>query len=328
MNQEPVTNKKAQFNKRLVAACCALFLSAAHAENIDDARAAYNRDDYESAYSLASTLAKQANDPDARNMLAGLLFTGKGHSRDVNAALNLWTDLAQQNYAAAQATLGALYLDGQAIGAADYVKAKHYLELSAAHEDPTSIYNLGFMYESGLGVSKSMPKAIEYYKKSAQLNYSKALFRLGSLSANHLIADASPESACQYYEKAAKAGLGEGAFLTGKCFATGVGMPKNLPMATQWYTEAAMLDVPQAQANLGYIFEKGLGQAVNLPEAYKWYWLASARVPEAGKRLEVIEKQMPTLSDAADEQTKAAWRKQIQTFINDNNNRRGLMINK
>lgn len=116
--------------------------------------------------------------------------------------------------------------------------------------------------------------------------------------------------------------------MTGKCFATGVGMPKNLPLASQWYREAAMLDVPQAQANLGYIFEKGLGQEVNIPEAYKWYWLASARVPEAAKRVGIIETEMPSIRDSANEQTKAAWRQEIQTFIKDDNNRRGLLINK
>lgn len=311
-----------------MAACGVLYLSTGHAASIEDARMAYTRDDYATAFSIASTLAKQNNDPDAKNMLAGLLLTGKGQAKDINAALKIWTDLARQDYAAAQSTLGALYLDGSAIGAADYGKAKQYLELSAAHDDPTSIYNLGFMYESGLGVPKSIPRAIGYYERSAQLNYAKALFRLGTLSANRLIPEGSPELACQYYEKAAKAGLGEGAFLTGKCFATGVGMPKSLPLATQWYREAAMRDIPQAQANLGYIFERGLGQEANLSEAYKWYWLASTRVPEAAKRVSVIEKEMPSISDSANEQTKAAWRKEIQTFIKDDNNRRRLLINK
>ncbi|QJI30070.1 sel1 repeat family protein [Pseudomonas sp. ADAK18] len=328
MKPEPVTKIKAKFNKLAMAACGVLYLSVGNAATIEDARAAYTRDDYATAFSLASTLAKQNNDPAARNMLAGLLLTGKGRARDVAAALKIWTDLARQDYAPAQATLGALYLDGSAIGAADYKKAKHYLELSVAHDNPTSIYNLGFMYELGLGVPKSISQAIGYYEQSAKLNYAKALFRLGSLSANHLTPEGGPESACQYYERAAKAGYGEGAFLTGKCFATGVGMPKNLPLASQWYREAAMLDVPQAQANLGYIFEKGLGQEVNIPEAYKWYWLASARVPEAAKRVGIIETEMPSIRDSANEQTKAAWRQEIQTFIKDDNNRRGLLINK
>lgn len=328
MSPKPVSKISAKLNSLAVVVCSFLYLTTCHAATIEEARAAYTRDDYMQAFSLASDLARKNNDPDARNMLAGLLFTGKGPSKDINAAMKIWTDLARQDYAAAQATLGGLYLDGTALGAIDYEKAKYYLELSAAHDDPTSIYNLGFMHESGLGVPQSISQAIGYYEKSAQLNYAKALFRLGSLNANHLIPNGSPESACQYYEKAAKAGLGEGAFLTGKCLATGVGMPKNLPLATQWYTQAAMLDVPQAQANLGYIFEKGLGQAVNLPEAYKWYWLASSRVPEAAKRLGVIEQEAPSIGHSANEQVKTAWRQEIQNFIKEDNNRRGLLINK
>ncbi|SMN12238.1 hypothetical protein SPBRAN_451 [uncultured Candidatus Thioglobus sp.] len=46
-------------------------------------------------------------------------------------------------------------------------------------KDAESQYQLGLMYELGLGVDKDLPQAFEWYQKSANQNHPKAQYNLG-----------------------------------------------------------------------------------------------------------------------------------------------------
>lgn len=329
MNPEPVLPiKLLRVRLALPALIVAMALqcSLGLAADFKDAHAAYMKGDYAAAFSLATEQAKNANDRDARKLLAGLLFTGRGHERDTQAAIKIWSELAKEGDADSQQIMGALYLDGNILGATDFQRARQYLESAAAQGDAVALYNLGLIYGAGLGVPKSFEKSVDYYKTSAHSGYAKAYYQLAELSGAGLIPDSGPTAACRYYEKSAQAGLGAGAFMLGKCYATGIGMPKNFPLAKQWYEKGAMRGVPQAQANLGYLYEKGLGQKIDLRAAYKWYWLAANEVPEAARRLALIEKERPDIGKSATDQVKAAWRKEIADFILNDDARHGKLI--
>jgi TPR repeat protein len=55
---------------------------------------------------------------------------------------------------------------------------------AAEQGDAYALYNLGWAYESGLGVSKDRQQAMAWYSKAAEKGNLLALRRLDSLSAN------------------------------------------------------------------------------------------------------------------------------------------------
>ncbi|KAI4446445.1 Secretory immunoglobulin A-binding protein EsiB [Eubacterium plexicaudatum ASF492] len=63
----------------------------------------------------------------------------------------------------------------------NYQKAKELFEEASR---PHSFYHLGDMYENGLGVTKDMEKAIEYYKIGAEKGSESAINRLQELNEN------------------------------------------------------------------------------------------------------------------------------------------------
>lgn len=50
----------------------------------------------------------------------------------------------------------------------DMAKAVEYFEMAAEELHIDSLYNLGYLYEHGIGVEQDGTKAISYYEKAAQ----------------------------------------------------------------------------------------------------------------------------------------------------------------
>ena len=77
--------------------------------------------------------------------------------------------------------------------AADYIKAKHFFDKedyksalieanqSAAQGDANSLNLLGIMYQNGMGVEKSLSKAISIFEKAIKQKSGKALLNLGQI---------------------------------------------------------------------------------------------------------------------------------------------------
>lgn len=76
----------------------------------------------------------------------------------------------------AQAMLGSLYCKLEA-----YEEALPYLEVTAPADDIDSQITLGYMYLSGYGVTKDLPKALYWFKKAAELGGVSAQQRLNEL---------------------------------------------------------------------------------------------------------------------------------------------------
>ena len=80
--------------------------------------------------------------------------------------------------------LGMLYTHGGDGVPLDYVKAVDLFRKAADQNDGDAQYNLGWAYESGLGVAKDQQRAIGWYSKAASNRNVLALRRLDSLSDN------------------------------------------------------------------------------------------------------------------------------------------------
>jgi len=68
----------------------------------------------------------------------------------------------------------------------EYEKAIIHLKLASNHHHPGGIFNLGVCYEQGLGVKKSLKRAMQCYHVASGLGHPTAIFNLGVFYAQGL----------------------------------------------------------------------------------------------------------------------------------------------
>jgi hypothetical protein len=144
---------------------------------------------------------------------------------------------ANRGDAKAQATLGVIYYNGQAVPR-NIVEAVKWLQKAAEQGNARAQVNFGYMYEKGQGVPKDYAEAVKWYKKSAEQGDSSAQCNLAMMYGN------------------------------------GHGVPQDYAEAVKWYKKSAGQGDAFAQKNLGQMYSKGQGVPQDYTEAYKWYTLA------------------------------------------------------
>ena len=122
---------------------------------------------------------------------------------DYAKAFEKWLPLAEKNYAEAQASIAWLYQSGMGV-TKDLNKALHYYQLAAGQSDAVAQNNLGVMYEQGLGVEKNLSVAREWYRKAAEQGYRFAEFNYANFLFNGFGGAKDSEQALMWYRKAAE----------------------------------------------------------------------------------------------------------------------------
>ena len=119
---------------------------------LEDANAAYVKQDYATALRLFRPLADQG-DAEAQSMLGLMYDVGRGVPHDYAQAVKWYRLAADQDNARAQFMLGGMYDVGQGVPQ-DYAQALKWYRLAADQGYALAQLNLGFMYELGQGVPK------------------------------------------------------------------------------------------------------------------------------------------------------------------------------
>jgi enhanced entry protein EnhC len=126
-------------------------------------------------------------------------------------------------------------------------------------------FQLGNMYELGIGVKADMAQAIEWYQKAAKLNYLKADYALAVFHLEGKGLDKNYKLAEQWLRIAALKGDRKAQFLLGQLYEFGFGkadsknyIPKNLTAAKAMYSLASGSGMPRAQYNLAQLYISGL----------------------------------------------------------------------
>ena len=84
---------------------------------------------------------------------------------DFKTAFIILEDLASKGDTKAQYNLGVMYANGQDV-VKDYKKAFEWFEKSASKEDIDAQYNLGYMYTNGYGTRQDKKIAKEWFVKA------------------------------------------------------------------------------------------------------------------------------------------------------------------
>ena len=120
----------------------------------------------------------------------------------------------------------------------DYPAAFKEWVKSAADGHLRAQYNLGVLYENGLGVEKNPTQAAKWYIVSAEGNYAPAQYNLAVL---------------YYY---------------------GSGVPHSKTSALKWYMKAALQLDELAMYAVGQMYANGDGVSPDLTTAYMWLYLS------------------------------------------------------
>lgn len=110
------------------------------------------------------------------------------------------------------------------------------LQTKASSGDALAQLNLGAAYDHGIGVTRDVDKAIEWYRKAADQGLAEAQFNLAHI----LVAeDISAVGAAEYMLKAAEQGMADAQYLMGVTYAEGIGVEPDEEKARLWLQRAS-----------------------------------------------------------------------------------------
>lgn len=142
--------------------------------SFDDAFAAVDRQDYESAFAGFRVLAEQGH-PIAQLNLGLMYKSGHGTNKDYRAAVSWFTKSAKVGYPRAQRELGVMYLDGLGVQK-NLEDAEVWFRLAAEADDAWGQYFVGL-----LSIGKNNRQSFEYLLKAANKGLASAQYQLGMM---------------------------------------------------------------------------------------------------------------------------------------------------
>ncbi|HRC27204.1 MAG TPA: SEL1-like repeat protein, partial [Alphaproteobacteria bacterium] len=155
--------------------------------------------------------------------------------------------------AEAQHDLAAVYTAGHGGAPQNYEKAAFWFGKAAGQGVANARYNLGVLYQQGLGVPKDMREAIKWYRAAADLGHPEARYNLGIACIEGVGVPYDPRKAAEYFESAAAGGVTEAAYNLGLIYENGL-LGKPAPEeALLWYKKAADKGSADARAALAQL---------------------------------------------------------------------------
>ncbi|MBT4710271.1 MAG: sel1 repeat family protein [Alphaproteobacteria bacterium] len=126
-------------------------------------------------------------------------------AQDFEAAVALWTPLANGGNGTAQYLLAYMHLTGRGVPH-DYLRAETYFRLASEQRDTSGQTLLGALFEQGRGLPQNFSEAVWLYGLSAKSGDVVAQARLAALYAAGQGVDADPVTAFAWYAAAASQG--------------------------------------------------------------------------------------------------------------------------
>ncbi|MGR2884508.1 tetratricopeptide repeat protein [Vibrio vulnificus] len=114
----------------------------------------------------------------------------------------------------------------------------------AENGDAQAQYSIGWMYSKGLGVEKSVAKALDWYVKSANQGFVDAQYSAGRI---YLYSLQQYEDAFTYFKLAAENDENKAQFYLGLMYYRGDGISKDLKKSAHWFLQSAKKGNKDAQ---------------------------------------------------------------------------------
>lgn len=187
---------------------------------------------------------------------------------------------ADQGYALALSSLGALYEGGYGLDA-DPTGAARLYEEAAEDGIVVAMENLARLYEEGRGVDQDYGRAIELYRQAADAGSPYASGSLGWLVENGFGVPKDDVEAVRLYQIAADGGEAFAQHNIGIMYAKGRGgLTQNDAAAIKYFNLAAEQHWPPSYLSLGWHYSQGAGVTKDLARAEEYLRRAIAEGDE------------------------------------------------
>lgn len=143
----------------------------------------------------------------------------------------------------------------------NYNQAFSIFKRLAEQGNASAQYNLGVMYEKGLGVKQDDAQAVWWYQKSAEQGYADAQFNLGNMYYNGQGIRQSHANAMTWWKKAYTQGHAKATYNIGILYDNGDGVHQNKSTAKNGMAEPVIWAIKVAVMNT----ESLIRQATDLP---------------------------------------------------------------
>ena len=214
----------------------------------------------------------QSNNETGMYFLAQMYHYGTGIEKDLELAEKLYLDAIKTDPQDADYihALANLYL----ITKNEPEKALEWYEKSVELGNPSSMCNLGYMYENGKGVEKDLSRAFDLYKKSAELGDCVGASNLGNCYKNGYGTEVDLTLAFQWLEKAANSNVNGSEFGMIKLafmYLDGIGVEKDTKKALELFEKASSLGNTDAKNILAKLYYDGESIEQDYRKAFE-YW--------------------------------------------------------
>ncbi len=159
----------------------------------------------------------------------------------------------------------------QAFTAGNYEQALRLWLPIAEKDNADAQYNLGILYQKGLGVEKNLKAAFIWYKRSAANGNTDAMYNLGIMYDKGKVIYRSAKDATKWWKKAAELGNAEAQFNIAVEYFYGRTLGKDIPKALMWWKKSARQGNRSSKSALYKVYTEGLyGVEKNPQEANRW----------------------------------------------------------
>lgn len=159
----------------------------------------------------------------------------------------------------------------QAFKKGNYEQALRLWLPLAEKDNADAQYNLGILFQKGLGVEKNPKTAFIWYKRASANGNTDAMYNLGIMYNKGRVVYRSPKDAAKWWEKSAKLGNAEAQFNIGVEYFYGRNIGKDIAKALMWWKKSAKQGNQSARAALYQAYNEGLyGIEKNHQEANRW----------------------------------------------------------
>ena len=235
--QEWTTPSSGQIDEKIFNYVCDYLKTSPSTINVEnntyeDGKAALDKLDYQTAYSIFLPLAVQGNH-DAQDWLSFFYEYGYGVSQDD-------------------------------------MRAFYWKRKAAESGNKIMQYQLGNMYYQGRGTTQSFQDAANWFRKAAERGHASSQIALAFKYLNGEGALKNPKEAFNWFMKAALQGRAEAQYAVGYMYYEGEGVLKNTKEAFNWFMKAALQGDAKSQYYLGRQYFLGEGTLKSLKDAAYW----------------------------------------------------------
>lgn len=190
--------------------------------------------------------------------------------KDYTAAMALYRKLADRSDPNAQFEIGSMYQDGLGVPQ-DYAQARAWYEKSAQQGDDRALWNIGWMYELGKSVDRNFAEALHWYEKAADRGRAKFQYQVGKIYLSGRQTAKDCKAGMAWLLKAANQGHPEAQTLLGWVYAGSVDCGvRDLMAARTWMERSAKQGFGLAEVGLGRMYLEGIGGEIDYEAALNW----------------------------------------------------------